>query len=62
MELDQACVYTIATPENLFGAAKSEEHLHEAKVWVTPKKLHQVALREGLDLPRFRGQFSVFVD
>lgn len=49
--LDDSCVYTIATPERLLEASRSEMPLHESKRWVTGAALLKKARGNGRDLP-----------
>ena len=51
VQLDDSCVYTIATPERLLEASKSQMPLHESRRWVGAAEHLNSAVKAGLELP-----------
>lgn len=51
VQLDDSCVYTIATPERLLEASKFQMPLHESKRWVGAAEHLKNAHNAGRELP-----------
>lgn len=51
VQLDDSCVYTIATPERLLEASKFQMPLHESKRWVGAAEYLKNAHNAGRELP-----------
>lgn len=51
VQLDDSCVYTIATPERLLEASRFQMPLHESKRWVGAAECLKNAQNAGRELP-----------
>lgn len=51
VQLDDSCVYTIATPERLLEASKTQMPLHENRRWVGAAEHLNSSSKAGLELP-----------